>query len=103
TTVQAAEASYASTRAEEQQKVAAVCPPPTRTLSARITCHDTRVERRVTDAAALLARHDAIRTYVAALEANRVTFWRTIHSLRGGAGIKADPPITQPSPQQNPS
>jgi hypothetical protein len=38
-----------------------------------------------------------------ALEANRVTFWTTIHSLRGGAGVTADPPITQPTPQQNPS
>jgi hypothetical protein len=51
----------------------------------------------------LLARHNAVVAFVGSVEANRVTFWTAIHSLRGGAGVAADPPITQPTPQQNPS
>jgi hypothetical protein len=101
-TVQQAETTYADTVAAEAQKVAAVCPPP-RGFAARASCREARLSRRLTDSTALLTRHVAVVTYISALEANRVTFWATIHSLRGGSGLKSDPPITQPTPQQNPS
>jgi hypothetical protein len=99
--VSAAETTYVDTRAAEHAKVTTVCPPAS--AAGRVTCRTTRLTAHATDASALLARHDAIVLYHTSLEANRVTFWATIHSLRGGAGIRADPPIPQPTPQQNPS
>jgi hypothetical protein len=102
-TVTAAETTFASERASEQAKVQAVCPPSSNTAAGRETCRTTRLTARVAISEALLTRHDAVVTYFTSLEANRVAFWSTIHALRGGSRIKGDPPVTQPSPAQNPS
>lgn len=96
-----AEAQYAQTFARESALVAAACPQPL-TSTERPTCRTARLSRRVADSSALLARHNAVVALIVSVEANRVTFWSTIHALRGGAGLKTDPPITQPTPQQNP-
>lgn len=101
-TVTAAETTYANERAGERARIEAVC-PPTRTRASREVCRTTRITARIANAESLLTRHDAVVAYVTSLEANRVAFWSTIHGLRGGSGVKGDPPITQPSPQANPS
>jgi hypothetical protein len=101
-TVTSAETQYAQTVANERALVVAACPQPV-TRAEHPACRTVRLTRRSADSTALLARHDAVVAFISALEANRVTFWTTIHSLRGGAGVTADPPITQPTPQQNPS
>jgi hypothetical protein len=101
-TVTSAEAQYSQTVANEAALVLAACPQPV-TQAERPACRTARSNRRTADMSALLARHNAVVTFVSSIEANRVTFWTTIHSLRGGAGLTADPPITQPTPQQNPS
>ncbi|MGD0980069.1 MAG: hypothetical protein ABR946_01160 [Solirubrobacteraceae bacterium] len=101
-TVTSAEAQYSQTVANESALVLAACPQPL-TQAERPACRTARMNRRSADSSALLARHDAVVTFVNAIEANRVTFWSTVHSLRGGAGLAADQPIAQPTPQQNPS
>jgi hypothetical protein len=101
-TVTNAEAEYSQIVANESALVVAACPQPI-TTAERPACRTARSNRRNADSTALLARHNAVVAFVGSVEANRVTFWTAIHSLRGGAGVAADPPITQPTPQQNPS
>jgi hypothetical protein len=101
-TVTGAETQYSQTVANEKALVLAACPQPV-TQAERPACRTARLTRRSADSSALLARHDAVVTFVGSIETNRVTFWKTIHSLRGGADLTADPPIKQPTPQQNPS
>jgi hypothetical protein len=103
TTVTAAESQYAATRAAEKALAKSVCDVRPKTAESRAACDRARAQKLTVDANALLTRHDAVHLYFSTLETNRIAFWSTIHSLRGGAGITADPPITQPSPSQNPS
>jgi hypothetical protein len=100
--VTSAEAQYSQTVANESALVLAACPQPL-TQAERPACRTARSNRRSADSSALLARHNAVAAFTSAVEANRVTFWGTVHSLRGGAGLASDPPIAQPTAQQNPS
>jgi hypothetical protein len=101
--VTAAEAQYTATVTAERQLVKTDCHFSPKTQAQHDICFRERLHKDYIDANALLTRHDAVRLYFSTLETNRITFWSTIHALRGGAGITADPPITQPSPTQNPS
>jgi hypothetical protein len=102
-TVTADESQYSATVAAEKTLVMNACDIHPKTVDQHLVCDRTRARKLIVDGNALLTRHDAVRLYISTLETNRITFWSTIHGLRGGAGIKADPPITQPSPTQNPS
>jgi hypothetical protein len=59
----------------------------------RATCRQTRRSERLTIASLRRQHRAAVRLYYTSIEANRRTFWATIHSLRGGSSIKPDKPI----------
>ena len=56
-------------------------------------CRTARIQGRA-QRRNLRALHKlAVKTYYVNVEANRRTFWATIHALRGGRSIKPDKPI----------
>jgi len=55
-------------------------------------CQNADAQTRSQMAALRQARRAALRQYHASIEAARQAFWKTIHSLKGGAGIAPDRP-----------
>jgi hypothetical protein len=80
-TVTAAEGQYTQTASGQAALVAAACPQPL-TKAEHPNCHTARLTARATDSEARLTRHDAVVSFHASVEANRVAFWATVKSLR---------------------
>ena len=87
TTVQAAEAKYASDLATVKASIKLACAKKGK------ACRTARIEGRAQKRNLRALRHLAVKTYYVNIEANRRTFWATIRSLRGGKEIKPDRPI----------
>jgi hypothetical protein len=56
-------------------------------------CHTARIQGRAQRRNLRALHRLAVKTYYVNIEANRRTFWATIHALRGGHSIKPDKPI----------
>ena len=78
-TVDGAEATELSTLSAQNAAVATACPKPVTDPAA---CRGARETRRSTDAAARLTLVGAVGAFHASVEANRVTFWTTVSTLR---------------------
>jgi hypothetical protein len=78
-TVDAAEAQFLTTIANQKALVAAACVKP---VSDHAACLAARTTRRTTVSAALRTRQAAVLTFHTAIEANRTTFWTAISALR---------------------
>ncbi len=78
-TVDAAEAQFLTTIANQKGLVGAACAKP---VSDHAACLAARATKRTTDAAALATRRGAVLAFHTAIEANRTTFWTGISALR---------------------
>jgi hypothetical protein len=87
TTVKNAEAQYAAGLAAVKASIQSAC------VTKGPACRTARIQGRAQKRNLRVLRHLAVRTYYVNIEANRRTFWATIHALRGGRSIKADPSI----------
>lgn len=79
-TVDAAESAYLSIVSTQKSLVATVCPKPVTSATA---CSAARAKQESTDATARSTKQTAVTAYHTAIEANRMTFWSTIGTLRG--------------------
>jgi hypothetical protein len=78
-TVDAAEAQFLTTIANDRAAVGKACAKP---VSDHAACLAARVARRAADDAALATRRSAVLAFRTAIEANRTTFWTGISALR---------------------
>jgi hypothetical protein len=81
-TVDGAEATLLSAISAQKALVAAACPKPVTDAAA---CTAARATQKTVDDAARTTEHAAVGAYHAAIEANRMTFWSAIGTLRGSS------------------
>jgi hypothetical protein len=91
-TVQGALTTYSNTVAQARSTVSAACQPTPTTAAGRKACRQARRQQRQTVHLARMNRRLAVDQFRTSVEQARVTFWNSIHQLRGGASIPADSP-----------
>jgi len=89
---QTAESSFAAAVQAARSAAQAACVPAPATRAGHVTCRQARVKTRSEVLSQRTGLRLALRQFHLSIEQARVTFWTTIHGLRGGASIPSDQP-----------